>query len=189
MRQARYLYSELASLVDARKRCSDSKNEWFNRHTETIENLVLSHMPHGSGFDCGTKIDLDASHADKLVFTTEYHHMNDGGYYDGWTQHTITVTPSLQHKYHLRISGRNRNDIKEAIHECFDVALSTDVRYDLFSERFPELKLVSKWEDKGGNPSQCYQSWYVDGKRFWNDYTSARDYAGELMEERFYAKQ
>lgn len=188
MNQARYLYSELASKVDARKRCADSKNEWLDKLTESIESLVKQHMPHGSGFDSGTTIDLDASHGDKLVFHTSFHHMNDAGYYDGWTEHTVTVTPSLQHKYLIRISGRNRNEIKDLIHESFNVALSTDVRYDLFADRFPEIKLVSKWENQDGSASQCYQAFYVGEKRFWNDYQGARIFAGEEMERKFYTK-
>ena len=182
---ARYLYSELAAAVDARRRCASTpNNEWFDKHTETIEKLVKQHLPHGSGFDSGTTIDLDSSHADKLVFHTSFHHMNENGYYDGWTEHTVTVTPSLQHAFNLRISGRNRNDIKEMMHQNFDYALRTDVRYDLLADRFPELKLVSKWEDKDGNPSQCYQAWYVGERRFWNDYQGARDFAGEEMERK-----
>lgn len=186
---ARYLYSELAGKVDARKRCAyNPANEWFDKHTEEIGKLVKQHMPHGSGFDSGTTLDLDASHADKLVFNTAFHHMDTNGYYAGWTEHTVTVTPSLQFKYHIRISGRNRNEIKEMIHESFDVALSTDVRYDLFCERFPELKLVHKWENEDGSASQCYQAIYVGEKRFWNNYTDARTFAGEEMERRFYTK-
>jgi len=191
MNQARYLYSELASLVAARRNCAQSNpvnREWFDRHEEKIEKLVKQHCPHGSGFDSGTTIDLDASHADKLVFHTSFHHMSDSGYYDGWTEHTVTVTPSLQFRFNIRISGRNRNDIKDEIHECFDCAMLTDVRYDLFAERFPELQLVNKWEDQDGKPSQCYQAWYVGEQRFWNDYQAARDYAGAEMERKHYAK-
>lgn len=185
MNQARYLYSELAAAVDARCHCASTpNNEWLDKHTERIEKLVKQHMPHGSGFDSGTTLDLDASHGDKLVFRTSFHHMNENGYYDGWTEHAITVTPSLQFGYRIRVSGRNRNEIKDMIHESFDVALRTDVRYDLFMDRFPELQLQHKWEDKDGKPSQCYQAWYVGERRFWNDYQAARDYAGAEMERR-----
>lgn len=182
---ARYLYSELASAIDARKRCSNNPNsEWFGKWTDTIESLVKQHMPHGSGFDSGTTLDLDASHADKLVFQTSFHHMNENGYYDGWTEHTVTVTPSLQFRYHIRISGRNRNDIKEMIHESFDVALGTDVRYDLWLERFPEFAITSKWENPDGTPSQSSMVWYAsDGTRFTSaDRNADNTYDGSPME-------
>src|SRR5215469_16388627 len=96
---ARYLYSELSTLIQARKNCQQSNNtEWFDRHSGTIQKLCKQHLPSGSGFDSGTKFDLDASRADKLVFHTSFHHMNESGMYDGWTEHTVTVTPSLAHK-------------------------------------------------------------------------------------------
>lgn len=92
--------------------------------------------------------------------------MNDGGFYDGWTEHTVTVTPALHGDFHLRISGRNRNDIKEMMYQDFDYKLRTDVTYDLYRERFPELRITSKWEDEHGNPSQSSQAFYVGEKRF-----------------------
>ena len=117
------LYKLLASAIYARKRCQETKNtEWFEKHSETIEQLV-DMLPSGSGWDSGTKIDLDASHADKLVLYGEFHHMNDSGFYDGWTAHVVTVTPSLLNDFNIRISGRDRNDIKEYLHEMFDACL------------------------------------------------------------------
>lgn len=44
--------------------------------------------------------------------------MNECGYYDGWTAHTITVTPSFS-GFNLLISGRDRNDIKAYIRDTF----------------------------------------------------------------------
>ena len=126
----RYLYSELASTVDAMHRCEEKPEqygEWASKHADAINTLVHKYMPSGSGFDCGTQLDCIESHAEKLVFTTSFHHMNDGGYYDGWTEHTITVTPSFIGGFNLRISGRNRNDIKDYIHETFSQALKTEL--------------------------------------------------------------
>jgi hypothetical protein len=126
--KARYLYSELSSLVQARKNCIATGNsEWLTKHTESIDNLVKNCLPSGSGFDNGTRLDLDASHGYKLVFNTSFHHMDGNGFYSGWTEHTVTVTPSLSSDFHLRISGRNANDIKEYMHECFSFALSKDI--------------------------------------------------------------
>jgi hypothetical protein len=126
---ARYLYSELASTVDACRTCSKNlprMAEWYGKHKNTILALVDKHMPSGSGFDCGTKIDYDESHAEKLVFTTSFHHMDSNGYYDGWTEHTVVGTPSFS-GFKLRISGRNQNDIKEYIHDIFSQALKTEL--------------------------------------------------------------
>ena len=123
------LYQELASRIQARLNCAESGNvEWFEKHEARIEELVKNYMPSGSGFDCGTKIDLDKSTPEKLVFYTDFHHMNEAGYYDGWTEHRITVRPSLQHYFTLTISGRNRNEIKDYIHQAFDCALDEEVK-------------------------------------------------------------
>jgi len=123
------LYRKLASLVQAHINCEISGNkEWFEKHEARIEELVKNYMPSGSGFDCGTKIDLDKSTPEKLVFYTDFHHMNEVGYYDGWTEHRITVRPSLAFGFTLTISGKNRNEIKDYIHQAFDCALDEEVK-------------------------------------------------------------
>ena len=136
---ARYLYSELATLVQARRNCAEkmadghsesvvaNAMEWHDKHGARLYKLVANLMPSGSGFDAGTKLDEASSHADKLVFTTGFHHMNDAGMYDGWTEHVVTVTPSMLHRFHIRVSGRNRNDIKDYIMETFAFALEHEL--------------------------------------------------------------
>src|SRR5207244_3851388 len=120
MSNANPLYRHLASLVQARINCQRGNNlEWHDKHTEEIK-AIVNNGPCGSGIDNGTHIDLDASTGEKLVFYTGYHHMNEGGMYDGWTEHTITVKPSLQFGIVLSISGRDRNEIKEYLHEVYN---------------------------------------------------------------------
>ncbi len=118
------VYQSLARACGALHRCEQSGNtewqtKWENQILEQLEDF-----PSGSGFDNGTKIDLEASNDEILVFHTAFHHMNDNGMYDGWTEHTVTVTPSLGLDFHLKISGRDRNDIKEYISECFSTVLN-----------------------------------------------------------------
>ena len=121
------LYRKLATLIQARRNCIVSSNdEWTARHTEAI-NAMAKELPGGSGLDAGTSIDIDASAPNKLVLHTSFHHMNDNGMYDGWTEHTITVVPDLAFGFDLRISGRNRNDIKDLLAELFNEALRTEV--------------------------------------------------------------
>jgi hypothetical protein len=124
----KHLYQEIASAVQARLGClsehaNESQKEYAPVWTERINRMVQEFMPSGNGWDCGTKIDLSESHAEKLVFFGSYHHMNDGGFYDGWTEHTIVVTPSFN-GLNIRVSGRNRNDIKDYLWETFECALT-----------------------------------------------------------------
>jgi hypothetical protein len=126
---ARYLYSELASTLTARINTlkeyqrTGIDNVWFGRHADKLDQLISDFMPSGSGFDRGTDIDLAVSHSEKLVFTTSFHHMDENGSYDGWTDHIVTVTPSFN-GINLRVSGRNKNDIKEYIADTFHTALT-----------------------------------------------------------------
>lgn len=123
---ALYLYSELAAAVQARRNCADSNNtQWFENWSDHIETL-MEQMPSGSGFDSGTKLDLDLSHAEKLVFTTSFHHMAESGMCAGWSDHTVTVTPTFG-GFNLRVSGRNVNEIKDYIGDTFYEALRQTV--------------------------------------------------------------
>lgn len=124
----RPLYQALASKLQAVANCEESGNdEWRIRHSEAIESLVKNHLPSGGGFDAGTMLDLFASKPERLVFITSFHHMDEHGFYVGWSDHTVIVTPSLANGINLRVTGRDRRDIKEYIGDSFYEALKTQV--------------------------------------------------------------
>lgn len=115
------LLQDIASTVDAYKRCRENPEqygEWEARHLEAIRGFERNELPSGSGIDSGTKIDIERCTPYRVVLTAGFHHMNKDGMYDGWTEHTITVTPSFS-GMDITISGRNRNDIKEYLHDVF----------------------------------------------------------------------
>lgn len=131
----RKLYQELASRIVAIANCVKSNNqEWLAKHTQTAHELVKEFMPSGSGIDTGTKLDIDESNGDKLVFDFGFHHMNDAGMYDGWTEHRAIVTPSLMSGFDIKITGRDRNQIKEYLHEIFSFALEQVIVWDASRE-------------------------------------------------------
>lgn len=117
----RSTYMLLATLVQTRLNCQrEPKNpEWEQKHGERIKQILRTDFPHGSGFDHGCHLDFDKSTGERLVIVTSFHHMDENGMYDGWTEHTIIVTPSLQFGFQLRITGRDRNQIKEMMYEMF----------------------------------------------------------------------
>lgn len=88
---------------------------------------IMKNAPSGSGFDKGTELD-DSSSSNKLIFNTAFHHMDENGYYDGWTDHKVIITPSFINSFDMRISGRNRNNIKEYISDLFNDWLTTDYK-------------------------------------------------------------
>jgi hypothetical protein len=107
--------------------CEKSDNrDWLNKHGLAVD-AVLKTGPSGSGIDGELKIDYYASKADRLVLKTAFHHMDCAGGYDGWTYHELIVTPSLQFGINIRITGRDRKDIKEYLAEVFDTWLNADV--------------------------------------------------------------
>lgn len=119
------VYKAIAHTFEARANCIKSQNtEWQGKHEDKILDIVKECLPSGSGFDNGTTFDFDKSLPHRLVFNVSFHHMNDNGMYDGWTQHAVIVHPSLAHDFKLDVTGRDRNEIKSYIHEVFSSALA-----------------------------------------------------------------
>lgn len=123
------LYKELSSRLLARKSCMQVGNmAWQEKHEDAIHDLCRAHLPHGSGIDgkhC--QLDLESSTPDRLVLApADFHHMDEHGY-DGWTEHTVIVTPSLLFGFDLKITGRDRNEIKDYLHDVFHSALSQEI--------------------------------------------------------------
>ena len=96
----------------------ENSPEWVNSDAviDRAERIQRC-LPRGSGIDAGTKI---VSVSDKqIVLTAGFHHMNEGGYYDGWTEHTIRVRASLMLDITVSVSGPNRNQIKDYLQELY----------------------------------------------------------------------
>lgn len=111
------LYKALVSRIVARMNCIKTKNsEWETLHTLAIEKMMKG-APSGSGIDSGTA--LIAGSERELVFRANYHHMNNVGYYCGWTEHKIVVKPSLLTGIEISITGQNKNDIKDFLHGVY----------------------------------------------------------------------
>ncbi len=144
----RPLYQRIASSIEALSNCITSGNKnWQARHEDNANTLTRDFMPSGSGIDCGTKLDVDASlrQMGKLVFTLSFHHMNENGMYDGWTEHKAIVSPSLTSDFDLKVTGRDRNGIKEYLAETLDFALRREIAQDDNGEYFaPDIREAQK---------------------------------------------
>lgn len=120
------IYQKLARAIGALNRCIAEENGvWTDKWEENISD-ILKTAPSGSGIDAGTGIDIDKSTGEKIVLYAEFHHMNENGMYDGWTDHMVIVTPSLERDFNLRITGKNRNQIKDYLAEVYSLWLNED---------------------------------------------------------------
>ena len=121
------LYQHLARELARYERCSQGNPTIAAHIPPRIIALVFEHMPSGAGIDNGTEFSFGLSKPNRLVFTFGYHHMNSMGSYAGWTEHMAVVTPSLEWGYDLRITGKDRNGIKDHLYEIFRAAVNTPV--------------------------------------------------------------
>lgn len=114
---AQHIWTALIARENCRK---NGNNEWFARWDSLLDS-INEILPSGSGLDSGTTISgyLRSS----IHLTTSYHHMDTHGGYDGWTEHTVIIEPAFE-GLNIRITGRNRNDIKDSLIEIFDYALT-----------------------------------------------------------------
>ena len=118
---------EFSNIFNAWAQCN---TEWKEKHENRI-NELLELLPHGSGIDAGIKFDWEGSKKDKLIFTFGYHHLNEGGYYDGWTEHKLILTPSFFGGYDMKITGINRNMIKDYLYDMFSDTFSFIPNYQI----------------------------------------------------------
>lgn len=124
------LYKEIASTINALKNLRSRtlvNKEWEDRWESRLEQIQNALLPSGSGIDSGTTISFEESSEDKIVLLTSFHHMNEHGYYDGWTDHKVTVRASLQFDIDIKIGGRDRNQIKDYLHDVFHECLTQKV--------------------------------------------------------------
>lgn len=125
------IYQHIASRVAAIENCRNAGNvEWETKHSEVIRAIAREYLPSGGGVDSGARFRFGGSSAQKLILETSFHHMDEGGGYDGWTDHTVTVRPCLRSGIVLSISGRNENGIKEYLHDLFWTALNREIPND-----------------------------------------------------------
>lgn len=115
------VYRQFARTLDAIAACEAGRalnHHAIDVHQARLDTLMVE-APSGSGIDSGTRLDRARSKPDRLVFVTAFHHMNDCGVYDGWTHHDVIVTPSLAYDFTVRVTGRDRNGIKDYLADVF----------------------------------------------------------------------
>lgn len=126
-----------ASLISVKDNCNRMRQAAANDTTaahyrdmamqhEASINAIEQYLPRGSGIDAGTTFDSARSGASVLRFNTSFHHMDQHGGYDGWTEHLVTVRPAFE-GLDIVVTGRDRNQIKDYLHDTFRQALTQNV--------------------------------------------------------------
>ena len=118
--------AKIASLASAIENCAMSGNtEWYAKHLKALGSIIKNHLPSGSGFDRGTS--FVSGSAKRIVLSTAFHHMDNVGSYDGWTEHNVTIRPTFD-SLDISVSGRDRNGIKDFIVDTFYAALTAEYK-------------------------------------------------------------
>ena len=100
----RKVYSHLANIS---YQINKSSNEyWKDIWSDVLEHIEKNHLPSGSGFDSGCSVNLVESKVNRLVIDFDYHHMDENGYYDGWSHNQIIVTPSLVWEFDIKVVNK-----------------------------------------------------------------------------------
>ncbi len=122
----------IARTCGALARCEqtpDTHSEWIGKHGALLDAIESDILPSGSGIDCGTKIDREHTDGSRVTLTLSYHHMDENGGYDGWSDYRITARPSFEVGISLTITGQDRNGIKEYLAGVFQDALGTNITH------------------------------------------------------------
>jgi hypothetical protein len=106
---------------------SDLGKAWTDSASDTLRHIERECLPSVDGFHRGTTIDRDESSPVRIVFRVDYHHATKAGFRDGWTQHRVILTPAFN-GFNLRVTGKNRDEIKEVIGELFSILLCEEYR-------------------------------------------------------------
>lgn len=72
---------------------------------ENIETALLEMLPHGSGINCDWRFWWLKNNS--LVCSNSYHCMNEHGYYDGYADFSIKISPLKSlHSFKLQFHGK-----------------------------------------------------------------------------------
>lgn len=142
---------EISSTMQARLNCLKSGNsQWYDKHTEHLNQIIRYWLPHGAGIDSGCRIDLDSRHnrnpGRQFRIDSSFHMMNENGFYCGWKEFSVIVRPSFC-GIDLDIVGRVPEDLKEYLADTFHWQLSQLVRIEY--DRILDIRTIQRVNDSG----------------------------------------
>jgi hypothetical protein len=125
------VWQHLGSMVESFYRFHQcDRPEYVVKVVTSIDDLCREFLPSGSGFNNGTQW-VEPDHWDTkpsiVKLKTAFHHMNETGCYDGWTDHQVKFWSTLGGSLDLVVTGKDRNGIKDYIGDTFHDALCVNV--------------------------------------------------------------
>jgi len=102
-----------------------NRAEWQAKHEHTLRQFVRETAPCGQTW-YSTGLNIKKSSTTQLVFRGAFRHE------DRWTEHTITVKPNFGLGFTFKISGLNKNDVKDCLKEMFTNWLSSEVKGNVY---------------------------------------------------------
>lgn len=117
---AQAIHAALVAIANCNQTAND---EWRVRWQDYIARISRECLPSGAGIDNGTRVLGLTSESRGFELVLDYHHMNDTGYYTGWTEYRAYIRPAFN-GLEITLSGRNVNDCKEYLHQTLHESLS-----------------------------------------------------------------
>jgi len=103
-------------------------------HLDKLDELLYK-LPMGSGIDAGSTIAFEECKRDKIVFKSAFHVTDSNGYYDGWIEFKVIITPSFT-GFDLEIKPLQRKTyfsdyLSDYIFDVFYDALNSEIGDDV----------------------------------------------------------
>lgn len=122
--------AQIANLQEAARPLDDP---FLVEAKQALKDLI-DELPHGSGIDCDWHVTGERPGGEhgckKLILRNSYHHMDECGGYDGWTDFKVTVTGDLLSDIDVLVQGRfpaKYADTRDYLCEILTHALKEEV--------------------------------------------------------------
>lgn len=99
------------------------------QHPSLHDYIVRELLPNGSGFDDYPSI-AEVSDSE-VIIVIRYHPMSEYGYYEGWIEERLRITPSISHTYKSELTDNSgaEEGVREYILDTYHEVLSSPFDY------------------------------------------------------------
>jgi hypothetical protein len=141
MKSETTLIEAIAQAATAWENCLLSGNtEWLDRWYCRLEYLE-KFLPSGAGIDNGSSIDVGGCEREKVVIVSCYHVMNGSGFYEGWLDFTVVVTPSFMGQIDVKVNLASTQGFQSSGIHSLDTYLEA-IFYEALIDTFEEKEAV-----------------------------------------------